>query len=631
MKRPISSVTASLVAASLFLAMGAAAQAADYYFDVNGNTAGSGVSDASIYAWDTTSTFWNPQSDGTGPTGGDYNGDGSRDAGDYVLFRKNDGTANTLPDDNGLGSPIGPAHYTLWQSNYGKKALTTWTNGNNAIFAAGTDAGPTATGTGIALNIGAGVSAASATIEEGKWGVNSGTFDTGTGSITVKAGATLAEFGSSGVGKFNSTGKIVLEGGTLLSNITANAGSILSATKGLEVNGVGYIGYDDTDGTPDNKVSIFSGVITGTGGTTTNGGAGTLIKIGPDQIGIGASTVSGHSSQADFTFAKLIVKQGGYRGRNQTFDGTVKETIFGAVPLNTLADAITLDGGGIGSNTTVTLDAKRGITIANSAGNNLGVIAGDATLGGGYFDHNATAGLNIPGPLSGTGSLYIGDPTSSGAQAVTFTLSNANNVNTFSGNLIGVRSTLLLNSSLTVNGLKDVSGFTQNPANNSTITIASGNTLTVGVSNGGGTWSRPIGGAGGSFAKVGTGTETLTAVNTYTGNTSVSGGILSISNAYLADAADVLMFTGGTLNLNFSGDDTIDQLFFNNVSEGPGTYAAIGTGGGTIERSYITGTGHLIVSNAGSGAMHGGSIPEPSAVTLLVLGLSVFGVRRRGR
>ena len=53
---------------------------------------------------------------------GDFNEDGKVDAADYVVWRKNDGTNNALPNDNGLGVPVGPAHYTLWTSNFGDMA-----------------------------------------------------------------------------------------------------------------------------------------------------------------------------------------------------------------------------------------------------------------------------------------------------------------------------------------------------------------------------------------------------------------------------------------------------------------------------------------------------------------------------
>jgi hypothetical protein len=50
---------------------------------------------------------------------GDFNADGKVDAGDYVTWRKNNGTNNPLANDNGLGTPIGQAHYNLWRASFG--------------------------------------------------------------------------------------------------------------------------------------------------------------------------------------------------------------------------------------------------------------------------------------------------------------------------------------------------------------------------------------------------------------------------------------------------------------------------------------------------------------------------------
>jgi PEP-CTERM motif-containing protein len=56
------------------------------------------------------------------PQAGDFNNDGKVDAGDYVTWRK--GTEpgnenNPLANDNGLGTPVGSAHYDLWRANFG--------------------------------------------------------------------------------------------------------------------------------------------------------------------------------------------------------------------------------------------------------------------------------------------------------------------------------------------------------------------------------------------------------------------------------------------------------------------------------------------------------------------------------
>lgn len=511
MKRLSSTLLAAVVALVMSTSF---AHAADRYFDVNDTGDGSGVADDAIYNWDLASLNWNPNSAGT-------------------------------------------------------DSAVAWANGDTAHFSAGTDAAGKFFGLGIA----AGVTASNAIIEEGRVVVTSGVFDTGTGSITVKAGATIDQLAAAGA-KFNNAGKIVLEGGALFSHITASAGSIIGSLKDIEIVGSGIIGYDDTDGIPDNKVSIYQGIIRG--GDPLTGGAGTLIKRGPDQIGIGGRDIGGGvQNWTQFGFAKLRVEEGAYRLRNNA--GVIDERAFGAVPVSTLADAITLDGGGIGSNQTVTLDAKRGITV---------------TANGGYLDHGAGASMVIPGPLTGAGTLSIGSPTSTAVGAPGFTLSNTGNVNTFTGGLVGVRGLLTLGASLKVAGLADSVGATSGP-NAATISIASGQVLSVGTGNGNDVWSTAIGGAGG-FTKLGTGSQTLGAVNTYSGDTHIDAGTLSIANAYLNNGADVYLKTGGIFNLTFSGTDTIDSLFIDGVSQAVGEWGGVGSGA-AHESALITGGGRLLV------------------------------------
>jgi hypothetical protein len=51
---------------------------------------------------------------------GDFNDDGTVDAADYVVWRKYQGTTTTLPNDNGIGGTVGPAHFDLWRANFGE-------------------------------------------------------------------------------------------------------------------------------------------------------------------------------------------------------------------------------------------------------------------------------------------------------------------------------------------------------------------------------------------------------------------------------------------------------------------------------------------------------------------------------
>ena len=49
---------------------------------------------------------------------GDYNADGKVDAADYVVWRKNEGTTNLLPNDPD-GGTIGQNQYNTWRANFG--------------------------------------------------------------------------------------------------------------------------------------------------------------------------------------------------------------------------------------------------------------------------------------------------------------------------------------------------------------------------------------------------------------------------------------------------------------------------------------------------------------------------------
>jgi hypothetical protein len=54
-----------------------------------------------------------------GAVDGDFNENGIADAADYVLWRKNVGSNTALPNDGGLGTPIGNNHYDLWRAAFG--------------------------------------------------------------------------------------------------------------------------------------------------------------------------------------------------------------------------------------------------------------------------------------------------------------------------------------------------------------------------------------------------------------------------------------------------------------------------------------------------------------------------------
>ena len=66
---------------------------------------------------------------------GDYNGNGVVDAADYVVFRKNQGSSNALPND-AIGGLIGQPHYDQWRAHFGQSLVPAAASSTSLIAAA---------------------------------------------------------------------------------------------------------------------------------------------------------------------------------------------------------------------------------------------------------------------------------------------------------------------------------------------------------------------------------------------------------------------------------------------------------------------------------------------------------------
>lgn len=95
-----------------------------------------------------------------------------------------------------------------------------------------------------------------------------------------------------------------------------------------------------------------------------------------------------------------------------------------------------------------------------------------------------------------------------------------------------------------------------------------------------------------TLVKTGAGTLALTGANTYSGNTTVNAGVLSLSSAFLADGSTVSIASGAKMDLNTgTAEDTVAELILGGVTVPPGTYNSThGTYG-----SYFTGTGSIVI------------------------------------
>lgn len=226
-------------------------------------------------------------------------------------------------------------------------------------------------------------------------------------------------------------------------------------------------------------------------------------------------------------------------------------------PQNTFTSAVlTLNTGA-----SFTYTGDSGIFLAKSSGSNNG--SGTLNLNGGTF----TTGAGFNNDSSGTGS-------------------GSANLNFSDG------GTLKLTADI------------------ASLAISTGDTgFNVRLGNGGGkidtdtfstTLATDITGIG-SLEKLGTGTLTLSGVNTYTGATTVTAGILSVSAPdQFSDSDALALATGSELNLDFSGTDTVGSLRIDGMPQATGTWGRLGAIselGANFESNLITGNGLIDNTN----------------------------------
>jgi autotransporter-associated beta strand protein len=296
---------------------------------------------------------------------------------------------------------------------------------------------------------------------------------------------------------------------------------------------------------------------------------------------------------------------------------------FGAVPSSAATNNITLDGGTMtltGNNQS--LNANRGIWVTSNGGgisnslvgtgnlNVLGIIDGPGMVTVGVVSQSGvllsgantySGGTVLSGAANGNVFCMMnsagpaGAPTSGtfGTGPVTFNGSGTRSTagaDTTVGNPIIFAAdttfpTLASEKSLTFNGPVTLTNGTRTLTVNIGATVA-GKSLTLAGAIG-------DGGNGYGLTKAGTGVLNLTGINTYTGNTTVKAGTLSISNACLAAGSTISISNSAVLNLAFSTTNTVTGLITNGVSLTNGVYSSNNVA------PFITGSGYLQVGITG--------------------------------
>lgn len=583
------------------------------------------------------------------PTTGDYNSNGVVDTADYSVWKENNGTSNPLPnrDPANVGA-ISSADYNSWKANFGTVRERIQVNG-------GALSGNTVVDVGILP----GATSGTYTI------INSTTPLTGT-----IAGWTVNWTGRGATPTLTQTAnQVQLNAGALVPpailNWRGNVDAVWNAGAGGTPNWHNT-GTNAADNFFTRDTVRFLDTYDGVNPPTT-----TTITLN-QVVSPGAVVVN---STADYTIAGTgrisgaasFVKQGTGRltiTTNNDFSGgsTISSGIVSLGGTGVLGSRpITLSGGELHcgnagnfnlNNDLVIVGSGNVLSNDNAAAQTLNVnrrVSGTGTL---QLQNNISAvvnGIDLFADNTGfSGSIVFNGPrgvflrfrNSAAAAGTNVAWDIGNNGSTLSQRIDVATPTTFVLGSLSGGTSSGVSGFGSgaNPGAQSIWQIGSLNTSTefAGVISNGNTGSNPA--KTSAVTKVGTGTLTLSGINTYTGDTRVQGGVLRTTNAtVLGDSTALFLSAGTTVNLDFDavalGSDTIRGLVIPSTTQQIGLWGRVGNAGAQFTSPFLTGDGLLNVTAiipAGSG-VGTAVIPEPATGLMMVVVAGIFATRRSRR
>jgi autotransporter-associated beta strand protein len=446
-----------------------------------------------------------------------------------------------------------------------------------------------------ALNGTAGVTALS--LNSGTLTLGSAGRLTGTSALTVTGSSTggLTLAGSETFGSLAGAANIAVNAGTLTTgglNSSGTYSGVLSGAGGLTKVGSGTFtisGANTYGGTTQVNSGVLAlGASNVLSGSTTVAVAGGEFALGANSDSVGAFTITSGSltGSGTLTAASYALSGGTLAGNVGT--GTMTVTANSALAGTAGVTALNLNSGTLTLGSASRFTATGSIVVSGSSGGALvlggneafGSLAGGADVALGGFTlttGSANSNSSYAGALSGPGGLTkvgTGTTTLTGPNTYTGTTTVS------AGRLIG--STTSLQGAITNNAAVE---FAQATA---------------------GTYSGTMSGTG-SLVKTGAGLLALTAANTYTGPTTISGGTLSVgSGSTTGSLASGSIANAGALVVNRTGTLTIAGAI-----TGTGSLAHVGTGTTTLS-GVNTYTGTTTVS---AGRLIGSTSSLPGAIT----------------
>jgi fibronectin-binding autotransporter adhesin len=521
------------------------------------------------------------------------------------------GISNALPIGTALTFGSGSASVgSLDLAGYNQQLASLASNTTNSNAGGVTNAGSSTsifTLSGTAITTFAGVIGTSSAVTGSTNNIALVLPSTNTGTLVLTGGSTY-------------TGGTTISGGTIevgASNALPKAGAVtLASTSGvlLDLDGNNQTVSELNGGGSGANVALgkgifvvgdatnqeFDGIIEDSGGASNTTG-GSLVKVGAGTLYLTAvNTYTGGTTVSTGTLKINSASSLGASGGVATIKSN--GTLEAAANINTSRNFVVT-----GSNATIQVDPTFTYDITGSIGST------------GSLTKTGLGTLQLQGALSysgGTtnvngGTLLLGSSNQLPAGAVA--LANA--------------SGALLDFDATSQAVTELSGGGSTAGNVSlgggTLTLGDGttNNSTFGgvIEDAGGAAGNNV--TGGSLIKTGTSTETLAAVESYTGPTTISGGTLALQDISLGTtaalpASTILTVTnGGTFQTNgqaqtiaeLSDGGTAGGTVSINKSSNGTTFASltVGDANNTTFAGVISASGSLIKANSGSLTLSG--------------------------
>ncbi|WP_395746032.1 autotransporter-associated beta strand repeat-containing protein [Prosthecobacter sp.] len=446
------------------------------------------------------------------------------------------------------------------------------------------------------ISINAAISGSTGLTKDGTGSLMLGGTNTYTGTTTISAGTlSTGPSGTLGSGDIVNNGTLVLGASTgpTLSQTISGTGKVTITAGSVTFSGTNtYTGVTAVGGGNLLVSNIGDGGVAGNLGAASNAASNIVLtgNAGLNYVGTGAVTNTDRLFSVGVT-GGVLASQGtgainftntGAMGFN-SFSGARSLTLTGTnTGNNSLAAAIGDNGGataliksGAGKWLLTGTNSYSGTTTISAGVLQIGNGGTTGTLGTGGVTNNASLVINRSDAVT-VGNVISGTGTLTQAGTGTTILTGAN---TYTGATFITAGVLQIGDGGTTGSLG-----TGTVNDNATLSFNRSDNITV---------SNSINGSGGVL-QMGTGTTTLSTVNSYLGVTTVTGGTLSISVfnsggtssniGAASNAATNIVLNGGTLRYT-GGSISTDRLF------------SVGTSGGAVDAS---GSGVLTLSNTGS-------------------------------